>query len=250
MLPYAGGSACSFRELRARLMTRAHVWSIDYPGRGALASRPGCQDIQDMARAVVAMLADGRHEEVTLWGYSLGAIVAIEVIRQLEQAGSGCRIKHLVAAACRPPHLFQVKLPRDLSDEAFLAAIGKLGCLPSRIQTSPRVLARLLPHLRADLEAASRYRHDHAPTRHVPITVLGGRGDPLVPLHDLAAWQTHTQAGCRPYVFGGDHFFVHQHIDAVADIVLNAACAGDDRAHASGRPARFDSDARRTELIQ
>lgn len=250
MLPYAGGSACSFSELRARLTTRANVLGIDYPGRGSAASKDACSSIEGMANAVVTAITSSGHASVTLWGYSLGAIVAVEVMRQLAQAGSPCRVQHLVAAACRPPHLFQVPLPAGLSDEDFIATTVRLGCLPARTSHSPRVLSRLLPLLRADLDAAARHRHVHAPIPRVPITVLGGRGDPLVPMHDLAAWQLHTQARCQPYVFGGDHFFVNQHLDAIARILLDAAFGHASHELEDALPASFDSDTREAELVQ
>lgn len=89
LFPHAGGGASAYRLLSAALTEAgARVLIVQYPGRQDRAAEPHPGSLSGLAQGAVADLRpqlDGG--PLTLFGHSMGAIVAFEAVRALEAAG-------------------------------------------------------------------------------------------------------------------------------------------------------------------
>ncbi len=86
-----------------------------------------------------------------------------------------------------------------------------------------RELMRLaLPVIKADYQAFDSYDCDDDVKVAAPIQAMGGDRDPYVTLGDLYGWGKHTDT-VTVTVFDGGHFFLTDHIDAVAEL-LTTSC--------------------------
>jgi surfactin synthase thioesterase subunit len=223
---HAGGSASAFAPVRVRLLEHTDFIGVTYPGRrlGRVAQSP--RSVDEMAAHVIAAIdvrALSDSLELTLWGYSLGALVVIEAARRLVQRGWP-RVKHVVVAACRPPHLFSSwHLSAHAGEGEFLQTIRRLGGVPRSTLESPHWLAHAMPAIRADFLVCSQYRCDDAIPLPVPLTVLSGADDELAPFAEMGEWHRYSTIACNEYVFTGGHFFVHDHAAEVAAIIASAA---------------------------
>ncbi|WP_256090585.1 thioesterase II family protein, partial [Actinacidiphila rubida] len=147
-----------------------------------------------------------------------------EMLRQLP--APGCPLPCWCGvSACRPPADPLAGPPPDravhrLSDRELRTTLAQFGALPQRA-LADAVWPRLAPRVRGDFRLAERWRPPaHAPRTRVPLSVFGGRDDPVVPASRLAAWAdvTDRPGGCHLYP-GGHFYFRQQTAEVVAAVV-------------------------------
>ena len=109
-LPYAGGRADGYRRWIGDLAGIAEVWAADLPGRHRRAGEPLVTDPD----AVVAGIATDAHalldRPLAVFGHSMGALLAFEVVRELERRGGD--ILALIVSGCPAPHLRATRTSR------------------------------------------------------------------------------------------------------------------------------------------
>lgn len=232
-LPYGGGGAAVYRDWPAHLPPTVEMWSVDLPGRDSAFNEPLVRDsaplVADIARALRPRL-DRRY---ALFGHSLGALLAFEATRLLQQQGAPLP-SVLVASAHPAPHLPPRSAPiHDLPDAAFQQRITELGGMPPGVTDDRELMDLYLPVLRADFAVAETHRWRPGTLLRVPIAAYGGADDKDVSHAELAAWTCHTQERCTVRLFPGRHFYIHT---ALAD-VLAALGADGALGPGSGLPA-------------
>lgn len=231
--PHAGGSASAFAPVRVRLLECMDFIGARYPGRCPDRISQSPRTVYEMAACVITAVdahAASASRGLTLWGYSLGALVVWEAARRLVQRGWP-RVDRVVVAACRPPHLFSTRhIPAHACESEFLEAVKRLGGLPLAALNNPQWLAHAMPVLRADFLVCERYRCDDAMPLPVPLMVMSGAGDELAPAAQMREWRRYSTVACDEYTFTGGHFFVHEHAAHVAAII---ACGARPLSHAA-----------------
>src|ERR1044072_6426583 len=82
--PHSGGSASSYHDLAARLAGTAQTACVQYPGRAERVREPLFTDVHDLADQVPEPHRPIRgNGALVLFGHSLGAAVAYEVVRRM-----------------------------------------------------------------------------------------------------------------------------------------------------------------------
>jgi medium-chain acyl-[acyl-carrier-protein] hydrolase len=206
-LPPAGGGASRYRDWPADLPEDVEVVSVQLPGReGRFTERP----IESM-RQLVDPLAEGLAGYLTrpfaLFGHSMGALVAFELIRWLRP--SGVAPVHLFASGCRAPHL-PSRSPdwHTLPDSEFLSKIESLGGIPPELLIERQLLDTMLPALRGDCVVSETYVCRPQAPLSCPVSAFGGLADKEVFPEDVQAWSRHTTGHFRAHFLPGDHFFI------------------------------------------
>jgi medium-chain acyl-[acyl-carrier-protein] hydrolase len=209
--PYLGGSASVFRPWPRRFNDRIELCAVQLPGRE---NRIGQKPFTDM-RELVAAIADeiGPHVDekpFAFFGYSLGAIVAFELTRELRRRGLP-QPRHLFVAASSAPQIAEFSDPprSTLSKEELIAELRRLGGTPEEVLSHEELLEILLPLVRADFSILDTYRYADADPLDLPISAFGGVEDTDVPRERLEAWSVQTSAPFTVRIFPGGHFFLH-----------------------------------------
>jgi len=209
--PWAGGSALAFRPLAMSFPPEVEVCAIEYPGRSTRDHEPSLDAVGPLLAGVAAAnpLLHGRALPIVVLGYSLGALVAYEWLREGARQGQPAA-RHFVPCARRAPHLpgrlGQVhRLPHD---ELVAVLRDRFDAIPDVLLGEPELLERFMVPLRADLTAVENYRYAEERPLDCPITALGGRRDPDVSPEELAAWSAHTTAEFNLEQLDAGHFFL------------------------------------------
>jgi surfactin synthase thioesterase subunit len=143
-----------------------------------------------------------------LMGHSMGASVAHEVARELRARHAREPALLVVSGAAAPGAIAEPVGAERFSDEELIEESREWVHLPPQVRANPELLELVLDALRADLALADSYRHVAGPPLSCPISVFGGRADPLVPETVLSSWTTRTLHRTVVHVYDGDHFFL------------------------------------------
>ena len=205
-LPYAGAGPAAFATWPAAAGPRVEVHVLALPGRE--------RRIQDDPRFTVAEIAAALVERVdrpfALYGHSMGARLAFEVVRELRRSG-GVLPERLVVGGCRAPHEAADTIFDGLSkvdDDELVRRLIAGGGLPADVAASAELVELLLPALRADFAWIDDYLYTDEPPLTVPITACQGAADRAVDAAHTAAWARHTE-DFTIRRFEGGHFFLH-----------------------------------------
>jgi surfactin synthase thioesterase subunit len=213
--PHAGGSASYFHPLSARFAPEVDVVALQYPGRQDRRTEPCLTDIGELADLVTAEVSALGGGPTVFFGHSMGAVLAFETIRRLEQR-DGPGPYALVASGRRGPSTHRQETVAEESDDALIREIKKLNGTSTTLLGDDDVLRMALPSLRGDYQAIEAYRCPADRSIHAPVTVLTGDADPKTTVPEASAWVGHTRGDFRLKVFPGGHFFLQDHQSAVS----------------------------------
>lgn len=159
--PHAGGSASFYFPVSAELHGSVDLVAVQYPGRQDRRGKRGIEDLQIMADQAFEALRHCDDLPLTLFGHSMGALVAFEVARRFE--GVGGRIDHLFVSGRKGPSVARQERVDLLGDEGIVAEIRAMSGTDARLLEDEELLCMVLPSLRSDYRALETYRATPAP---------------------------------------------------------------------------------------
>jgi surfactin synthase thioesterase subunit len=267
--PHAGGSAAFYRPWHRGLPPHIELHAVQYPGRAERRTAPLVDNVQTMAEHVVADLAPLLDRPLALFGHSMGAFIAYEAARLLDEQGTPPA--HLFVSGQIPPWIPpwtsadppsadppsadppsayahsgtataaaqpQIRSDArsdaaiaDADDEDLVRHLQRLGGTETELLADPELREIFLPYIRSDFRMLHAYRPTPGPPlTTAPITALTGADDPLATPALAAHWRNHTSAQFALQVFPGGHFFLQPEQPAVLDLI--ATRIAHERSHA------------------
>lgn len=207
-LPPAGGGASRYRDWPAHLPNDVEVVSVQLPARENRFNERPIESMEQLTGPLLDGLASHLTCPFALFGHSMGALIAFELIRRMRV--NGVAPTHLFASGCRAPHL-PSRSPdwHTLPDREFLATIAELGGIPPELRAESQFLDAMLPTLRSDCTLVETYVFRPQDLLSCPVSVFGGWRDKEVPPEDVRAWSCHTTGPFRAHLLPGDHFFIN-----------------------------------------
>ena len=220
--PHAGAGASVYRDWGQLLAPDIDLIAMRLPGREERWSEPPRRTIRSVLEATEPQWGDACRPPYAVFGHSVGALAAFELVREIRRNGQA-NPAHLIVSGRVAPHV-RSALPvlHDLPDEELSAHLCALGGTPEIVLANRAVRAMLLPALRADLACDEHYEYVPEPPLAVPVTVLSGADDPLVWGEGLIAWAAQTTGRCTIRSMPGGHFFGFEHREEVLTCVRSA----------------------------
>ena len=220
---HAGAGASTFRPWLAPLAAAGvAVSALQLPGRENRFLEPAHSRLEPLIDALIPQLAPHLHRPFSLFGHSMGALVAFEVARRLAGSPLLC---HLVVSGCAAPP----GLPDDylvwaagLDRPSLAAAAHRYEGLPRAIVDDADLQELLLPDLETDLRLVAGYRFTPAAALPCAVTLANGRDDWHVRGTVLDGWNDVCRLTPERLWFDGGHFYLLENEDvtrALATIV-------------------------------
>src|SRR5262245_37676317 len=220
-VPFAGSGASAFNAWPGAFPENIELHAVQLPGREARYSEPPLSDVRDAARLVAEAIEPYLDRHYAFFGYSMGALIAFEVIRELRRRGAPMPIQ-LFAAARRAPQLAAERPPMaQLPREAFLDRLSEYYDSPSEVWANPDLLEIVLPVLRADMALCESYTYREEPPFGFPIQAFCGLRDRSAPRADVQAWRAQTTGDFALEMFEGSHFFLNASVARVQQLMLS-----------------------------
>jgi surfactin synthase thioesterase subunit/glycosyltransferase involved in cell wall biosynthesis len=210
--PHAGGGTRIYRGWSIRGI---EVCPVLLPGRENRASEPPIDNMAGLIAALLPAIRPYTQHPYAFFGHSMGAGIAFELTRGLENPP-----RVLIVSAARAPQYRMNLQPRpDPADDELLDQLSTLG-------GDRDALRDALPVLRADTRLYRNYEFVPGPRLECPIAAYGGADDPNLGRKDLTGWAEMTQAAFRQREFPGGHFYLEDR-EAVLAAVAADLGAGD-----------------------
>jgi medium-chain acyl-[acyl-carrier-protein] hydrolase len=220
-LAFGGGSSAAYRPWAGRFPADVQLYGVDLPGRAARYHEPLLTRMEAITQALAAM-PDFEVPPV-FFGHSLGALLAYEWAHELAETGRRAPVR-LVVSGRSAPQAAPARAPiHRLPDDAFLEEVKRYQGLPEDVLAHRELVELVLPVLRADFTLTETYRFRARARLAVPITVCLGNSDPMVDPECWLDWQRCTTASCERRLYEGGHFYLHDHRDALIDMLTRYA---------------------------
>jgi surfactin synthase thioesterase subunit len=176
------------------------------PGREGRWNEPAFTDMRALVAQASRVLRPMLDVPYALFGHSMGALIAFELIRELRRQGAPGPLR-LFASGARAPHVPRYMRIHDLPDGPFMRRLVALKGIPDQVLRNGELLELLIPTIRADFALCETYVWRPEEPLPCAISAYGGQQDRTVPHGHLAAWRLHTQMEFTARVFPGAHFF-------------------------------------------
>jgi medium-chain acyl-[acyl-carrier-protein] hydrolase len=207
-IPYAGGGTSIYRSWVPLLPPHVELCLAQLPGREARFNEPLVRSCAEVVDPLVAALAGLEDKPLALFGHSMGALVAFELAKRLEQT-PGVNVLALFASGRRAPHVDPHIEPwHSLPDDKFLATVRRLNGTPAEVFENAELMSLMMPILRADLAIDETHRLEPGPSLRCAVVALGGRNDSMASPSSVEAWREYAAGPFRAAFCDGGHFFV------------------------------------------
>ncbi|WP_408993612.1 thioesterase II family protein [Streptomyces sp. 1268] len=216
-LPHAGGSASYFFPVATALTPGVEVLAVQYPGRQDRRTETCVDDLHELADHVARELKLWSDRPVTLFGHSMGAVLAYEVARRLR--GSDVELLGVLASGRGAPSRARVHDVHLMRDDMLLREVRALSGTEDKLFEDDEIVRMVLPALRSDYKAVETYRHDPDDKLSCPVVALLGDDDPRVSEDEARAWEDHTDGEFGMRVFPGGHFYLNDQAEGVLSVV-------------------------------
>lgn len=223
-LPHAGGGASSFHHLAALLPGEIEMLAVQLPGRESRLSEAPFTRMGALIDALSKGINGWLEKPYSLFGHSMGALIAFELGRELRRRGLPLP-QATVVSGRRAPTIPNTERPLHLlPDAAFVdALVERYDAIPRVIRDEPELMALFMPVLKADFEVFETHEHvDEAPLD-CALGIYGGRSDPQT--RQMDGWARLYKGPCRRRLFDGGHFYLADQRRALADALAADALA-------------------------
>ncbi|WP_031525364.1 thioesterase II family protein [Streptomyces sp. NRRL F-5123] len=208
--PHAGGSAGYFFPLSRALAPEVEVLAVQYPGRQDRRAEAVVEEIPLLAARIAEVLRERAGARLVLFGHSMGAVVAFEVVRLLEGGGvADPSVAGIIASARRAPSLPPGTAVHLRDDAGIMAEIRRLSGTDDAVIGDRELMLSLMPAIRGDYKAIETYRCPPGATVGCPVTAFAGEADPVATPEQVAAWSGHTTGAFSLRTFPGGHFYLN-----------------------------------------
>ncbi len=206
-LHYAGGGASMYHSWKKAFSDDVELWAIQLPGRESRYSEPRIQSLSDLVKMIVDVLQPLVDKPFAIFGYSMGALLAFEITRELRSRGEPQPV-HLFLASATAPHLPKVYPPlAQLPEDELIDQVRYYFQPPEEIWQNAELLELILPILRDDLSVIESHQHVEQKRLDCSIDVYIGLNDRSAPVNDAQAWSEYSNTTFQLTGFQGGHFF-------------------------------------------
>lgn len=204
---YAGGGASAYRLwLKDSAIS---VIPVQLPGRENRMREEPLQSMDDIVEQVAKMLYPYIHMPYALFGHSLGARIAFEIVRHMRKKKWPLP-SHLFVSGSRAPEIPEPSPLHNLDEDSFFRELARYEGTPKMLLENKELRKIFLPMLKADFTVDETYIYQEEEALPIPISAFYGSEDREASYEEVLGWKRQTNATFLVHEIPGKHFFVTQ----------------------------------------
>jgi len=206
-LPFAGSGASFFVPWQ-NLTDKVDIHPVQLPGREKRFMDSPFTDCHEAANGILEELQHSlsKERELIVFGHSLGAVLAFETAKRLEQ--SGFNVCRLIVSGSPDPWNQRSTRASDLEcDDEFVEQVIKFSEFTHPALEDEMMKELLIPVLRADVTMHENYTPKSDLPAEFPIAALRGKQDLLVSDEQIRLWSKATKSEFQQKEFSGSHMY-------------------------------------------
>lgn len=219
---YAGGNASFFDGIEKDL-SEVELVKLEYAGHGSRHKEAFYRDINELADDMIGLLKEQYSGgDYSLFGYSMGAIALVEVLRRILTDTLLKNPTHVFLAAHEPHSKAElIGFTGSEPDEWVKDRTIKFGAVPEKLLNNSSFWRMYLPIYRSDYSIIGKCNFEELSLKTtIPATVFYSETD--TPRSEMDLWKNCFVGKCEFFQFEGTHFFIRNHHAEMADVIKNA----------------------------
>jgi len=217
--PYGGGSASTYVSWPDLLSPELEVAVVQLPGRGIRLLEPPYQTMAEIVKNLVPAISAMAHTPYIIFGHSLGARIAYEVITELQQYNYPLPLHFIASGAWAPGSIRKNEPIHQLPNTEFIKEIIELNTAQREVLENAEMIALLLPVLRADFKINETHKFETKKIVPIKVSVVSGDEDHDIEPSHLELWFSLFTSNTGIHWISGNHFFVDSNKSSVIDLV-------------------------------
>ena len=212
---YAGGTKEFFNVIEPDL-DGIDVIALEYAGHGERHKEEYYQDFNELADDMFRKVKDRLCDEYALFGYSMGSIALVEVLKRIIKCG--LQQPSNIFLAAHEPHTKSELLgyTSDELDEWVKQRTIQFGAVPEKLINNRPFWRLYLPLYRADYTIIGKYDFEKLDIKsRISATIFYSETD--TPLSGMKMWTRYFP--CKFYQFQGTHFFIQKYHKEMGRII-------------------------------
>lgn len=224
-LPYAGGSGAIFYKWKEKLSPSIELINIELKGRGWRCGEEFYENIYEAVSDIYKQIQEEIDDDYAILGHSMGSLLAYELYYFIEKANAK-KPKHIFFMGLAAPNLIKhEKIIHELDDIEFIKEVKELGGINETVMENRELIEFFIPIIKNDIRIFENYKYiDKRDKICCDISVLNGKDD-CITIEEILGWQKHTSRKCKMYMVNGNHFFINDYLDEVAQLINNIVSA-------------------------
>lgn len=225
---YAGGNS-SFYDIIEQDLSEIDLVKLEYSGHGSRHNSSFYKDFEDLADDMVNQLLDKYSGgSYSLFGYSMGSISLVEVLKRILKIDFSPKPQHVFLAAHEPQTKAELDgFSSDELDEWVKQRTINFGAVPESLVNNSVFWRMYLPIYRADYSIIGNYKFEDLNLKtDIPATVFYSETD--TPQDDMMKWNEYFVGKCNFYCYEGTHFFIQKHHKEMAEVIKKELELNDD----------------------
>ncbi len=215
-LAYAGASAYVFYELKHKLADGIEVVLVDLPGKGKRVYEPFCKTMDEAVKAVAACINTDDDMEYAVLGYSMGGLLAYEVLHELHTEGKKMPKVVFLAATAPPEKMRDKRQISNLSDCALIEELVHMGGIDRKVFENKEYREFCVPILRADFKILAEYEYLKREYKPIVSAYILFSDDEKEGIHE---WDRYFRQECNYIHFETGHFFIHSQMEKMGKTI-------------------------------
>lgn len=214
---YAGGTKAFFDEIEKDL-DGIDLIKLEYAGRGERYKEEFYKSFTELADDLFSQIKDILICDYALFGYSMGTISLVEVLKRIIE--SNLKLPSHLFIAAHEPHT-KVELcgfKPDEEDDWVKERTIQFGAVPEKLQNNRVFWRSYLPIYRADYSIIGAYDFNKLNLKTgIPADIFYSESD--TPISEMKLWEKYFP--CEYHSYEGTHFFIREHHSDMARIIRN-----------------------------
>ena len=227
---HAGGTAAFFDSLEKACRPEIEVVKLEYPGHGTRRKEKLPYTIHELSLDLYEQMREkymgGKY---ALFGYSMGSIAAVEVLRYLTEKDELPQPEYIILAAHQPNIVVNLnECDSKETDEYVKNRTIRFGGIPQQLIDNKIFWRTYIPLLRADYLMVHRYDFKKLQfTSYIPALLFYSQED--IPKAEMEQWKRYFTGNCEFVEYTGGHFFINKHCEEMAALIKERlGCAAGD----------------------